>query len=89
MPRLLSLRGGHIVRLLFVKIDELCVRRGGRFLLTSSLESIVLSMNSFRFHLLKTNINNFSGLALPYTDCQASRHVAGVADLSSDVSGPV
>ena len=53
MGRPLSLRGGYIVRLLSVKTDELCVRRGGSFLLTSSLESITLDMNSSRLPLLR------------------------------------
>lgn len=53
MGRPLSLRGGYIVRLLSVKTDELCVRRGGSFLLTSSLESIALDMNSSRLPLLR------------------------------------
>lgn len=69
MFRFLSLRGGYIVRFLFVKIDEFCVRRGGRFLLIFLLELIVLSMNSFRFYFLKININNFLGFVLFYIDC--------------------
>lgn len=42
----LSLRGGYIVRLLSVKTGKGFVSEGGSFLLTSSLESIALDMNS-------------------------------------------